>query len=232
VATNEPLLDVATALADGTAVDWASAAESLTSEEDRRLLAELRFIASMVRATPGDSTGLVTRLTPRASPKPSAAAPETGSPVDYWGPLRIIEHVGRGTFGDVYRAWDSRLDREVALKILRHRECDDEVRVSTVIQEGRLLARVRHPNVVTVYGAERVSGQVGVWMEFVHGKTLEQQFQAHGPFESVRSSICSTRRTWLATTGISPARASVNPAGGSRKSSALEVLGPFSSEPG
>jgi eukaryotic-like serine/threonine-protein kinase len=182
VATDEPLLDIAAALADGTGVDWESAAQSLTGEEDRRLLAELRFIAGLVRATPGDSAGLVTAETPGASPKPPVA-PQTGVPVDSWGPLRIIEPVGHGTFGDVYRAWDSRLDRDVALKILRHRERDDEVRLSTVIQEGRLLARVRHPNVVTVYGAERISGQVGVWMEFVQGKTLEQELREHGPFD-------------------------------------------------
>ena len=52
-----------------------------------------------------------------------------------------------------------------------------------MIQEGRLLARVRHPNVVTVYGAERVGGQVGVWMEFVHGQTLEQELREDGPFD-------------------------------------------------
>jgi serine/threonine protein kinase/tetratricopeptide (TPR) repeat protein len=183
VTDSQPLFDVAVALADRTAVDWKCVAQSITNEEDRHLLAELRFIAGMVRTTPGDSSGLVTAVAPGASPKPPVAPLETGSPVDSWGPLRIIEHVGRGTFGDVYRAWDSRLDREVALKILRHRERDDEVRASTVIQEGRLLARVRHPNVVTVYGAERVSGQVGVWMEFIHGKTLEQELRDQGPFD-------------------------------------------------
>ena len=47
-----------------------------------------------------------------------------------------------------------------------------------MIQEGRLLARVRHPNVATVYGAERIDGQVGVWMEFVQGKTLEQEVRS------------------------------------------------------
>ena len=97
--------------------------------------------------------------------------------------MKIIEHVGRGTFGDVYRAWDSRLDREVALKVLRRTERDDQAHFSTVIQEGRLLARVRHPNVVTVYGAERVDGRVGVWMEFVHGQTLEQELREGGPFD-------------------------------------------------
>jgi TolB-like protein/thioredoxin-like negative regulator of GroEL len=102
-------------------------------------------------------------------------------PARSWGPLNILEHVGRGTFGDVYRAWDTRLDREVALKILRRRDHDD-VHASTVIEEGRLLARVRHPNVVTVYGAERVGEQVGVWMEFIHGKTLEQELRERGSF--------------------------------------------------
>ena len=162
MASSEPLLDVAAALADGTAVDWASAAQCITNDDDRRLLAELRFIGDMARVTRGESSD---------------------SLGDSWGPLKIIEHVGCGTFGDVYRAWDSRLDREVALKILRRKERDDQAHASTVIQEGRLLARVRHPNVVTVYGAERVGGQVGVWMEFVHGKTLEQELRDQGPFD-------------------------------------------------
>ncbi|HZL96889.1 MAG TPA: serine/threonine-protein kinase, partial [Vicinamibacterales bacterium] len=50
-----------------------------------------------------------------------------------------------------------------------------------MIQEGRLLARVRHPNVATVYGAERIGNEIGVWMEFVHGRTLEQELRDHGP---------------------------------------------------
>jgi TolB-like protein/tRNA A-37 threonylcarbamoyl transferase component Bud32/Flp pilus assembly protein TadD len=163
VANEEPLLDVAAALADGTTIDWESACQGATSDEDRRLLAELRFIAGMVRNAPPDLTA--------------------GSSRDSWGPLRIIEHIGRGTFGDVYRAWDTRLDREVALKILRRKQLDDPAHASTVIEEGRLLARVRHPNVVTVYGAERIRGEVGVWMEFVEGKTLEEELRSRGPFE-------------------------------------------------
>ncbi len=46
---------------------------------------------------------------------------------------------------------------------------------TSVIEEGRLLARIRHPNVVTIYGAERTDGFVGLWMELVKGRTLEQQ---------------------------------------------------------
>jgi TolB-like protein len=158
------LLDIAAALADGTAVDWEVAAESLTSADDRRLLAELRFISSIVHSTPRETR-------------------RTCSPGDTWGPLEIIEHVGRGTFGDVYRAWDRRLDRAVALKILRCKARDGPSQDSIAIQEGRLLARLRHPNIVTIYGAERVADQVGVWMEFVYGQTLEDELRERGPFD-------------------------------------------------
>jgi serine/threonine-protein kinase len=163
---DDPLLALATAIADGSGVDWESAAQSVKSEEDRRLLDELRFIAELHRVN---------------------TVPDICE-VRQWGPLRIIDKVGSGTFGDVYRAWDNRLDREVALKILRRRERDDEASASRVIEEGRLLARVRHPNVVTVYGAERVNGQVGVWMEFIQGKTLEEELRAHGPIDVEQAS--------------------------------------------
>jgi TolB-like protein/cytochrome c-type biogenesis protein CcmH/NrfG len=173
------LLDVAAALADGTPVDWDSAAQSATSEEDRRLLAELRFIAHIARPFIDRSSGSVPGVGSDTETMPT----DNRRPDEFWGPLRILEHVGRGSFGDVLRAWDTRLDREVALKLLRRCDHDDDVRASTVIQEGRLLARVRHPNIVTVYGAERIDGQAGVWMEFIHGKTLEQELRERGPFD-------------------------------------------------
>ena len=154
----QPLLDVAAALADGTDVDWEAARRALANDDERRLLEGLRFIAGLSQRAPGAT----------------------------WGPLQILEHVGRGTFGDVYRAWDPRLDREVALKLLHRTEREDPSRASTVIQEGRLLARVRHPNVATVYGAERIGNEIGVWMEFVHGRTLEQQLRDHGPASADR----------------------------------------------
>ena len=58
-----------------------------------------------------------------------------------------------------------------------------------MIEEGRLLARVRHPNVVTVYGADRVDGRVGLWMEFVHGRTLEAVLHEHGRFSAKEAAL-------------------------------------------
>ncbi|MGH9385532.1 MAG: protein kinase domain-containing protein [Vicinamibacterales bacterium] len=179
-------LDVAAVLADGQAVDWEAAERLAVTEADRSLLTELRFIAAITRdpiSRDGSSSASASSH-PMTSAKPAALENITPTTIpDKWGPLTVIERVGGGTFGEIYRAWDSRLDREVALKVLRRREREDERQTSTAVQEGRLLARVRHPNVATVYGAERVDGRVGVWMEYVHGKTLEEELAEHGPFD-------------------------------------------------
>ena len=82
----------------------------------------------------------------------------------------------------MYRAWDSTLDREVALKILHERSPETgDTNSGQVIAEGRLMARVRHPNVVTIYGAQRIDGRTGLWMEFIHGETLESELRERGP---------------------------------------------------
>jgi TolB-like protein/tetratricopeptide (TPR) repeat protein/tRNA A-37 threonylcarbamoyl transferase component Bud32 len=75
-------------------------------------------------------------------------------------------------------------DREVALKLLPARSDADDARTSSIIEEGRLLARVRHPNVVTIYGAERIGNTVGLWMELIDGKTVEQRLAQSLPFQS------------------------------------------------
>ena len=144
--------DVAGAILDCAPVEW-DTIDSSAEQIEAPLLQQLKTLAKL-------------RLVSKR---------ESG---DHWGPLRVFERIGQGAFGDVYRAWDTRLDREVALKLL-----PDAVNPpkgghhhgpSSIIDEGRLLARVRHPNVVTIYGAERIDGRVGLWMELVKGHTLEE----------------------------------------------------------
>ena len=159
--------DVAQAIADRAAVDW-EALEGNASI-DPALLDELRVLAEVARVY----TAPLDAAEPVASPSLDVLPAQ-------WGPLTVLEHIGRGTFGDVYRAHDPRLDRTVALKILRHRQ---PAKATAVIAEARLLARVSHPNVVTVYGAERIGGQVGVWMSLIDGPTLEDELCTKGPFD-------------------------------------------------
>ena len=176
------LLAIATALADGTPVNWEAAESSAGDEAEREQIRQLRSIHDLTRAQ-GDSMSVVDAIDGmHDSLLHPADAEASGTPDAIpvsWGPLRVIEKIGRGRFGDVYRAWDPRLDREVALKLLRYRESDREG--VAVIEEGRLLAKVRHPNVATVFGAERIDDRVGVWMELVRGRTLEEDLAANGP---------------------------------------------------
>ena len=108
-----------------------------------------------------------------------------------WGHLHLLDHVGQGGFGHVYRAWDPRLEREVALKLLPAMECRPTGVTLSALDEGRLLARVRHPNVVTIYGAERIDDTVGLWMEFVRGNTLEERLAQGVSFSDAETTaIC------------------------------------------
>lgn len=114
-----------------------------------------------------------------SDPEGTAAAPDESLHRE-WAHLRLIEEIGHGGFGRVYRAWDTALAREVALKLVRVPEVDPEAS-SLVLEEGRMLARVRHPNVVTVYGALQIGSEVGLWMELVRGRSLADVVGADGP---------------------------------------------------
>jgi serine/threonine protein kinase len=99
-----------------------------------------------------------------------------------WGPFKLIQKVGQGAFGEVYRAFDTTLEREVALKLLLPRGRDPETEAKALLKEARALAKVRHPNVVPVYGVDRYGDRVGFWSDFVKGKTLSALLVSQGPF--------------------------------------------------
>lgn len=181
MADDAALIDLATAISDGAPIDWPSVQSSSIGEGDRAVLQHLRVIAEIVSlqrrldSAPAH-TSVVDELR-REAPR----APDAREGLPSWGPLRLIRLVGEGAFGEVYRAWDSRLDREVALKLLRRRASRRSTG-SSLVDEGRLLAKVRHPSVITVYGAERIGDHVGIWMEFIDGPTLGQLVASNGSF--------------------------------------------------
>jgi len=170
--------DLADAILDGTPIDW-TAADSSAEAAARPLLKQLKVLAAIAnlhQATPAIASTLSERL--------SSAEHQHGDAPEHWGHLRILEPVGSGASGDVFRAWDTRLDREVALKLLPASRNSDDRAPSSIIHEGRLLARVRHPNVVTIHGAEQIGDRIGLWMEFVRGHTLEQLLQRQTVFSA------------------------------------------------
>jgi serine/threonine-protein kinase len=181
-------LGIAVAIADGSPIDWNSTPSDeskATGSASSSVVARLQALERLVRGHEAIRTSAFgvydardTILT-EASRKPPLS---TTQPLEvHWGPLVVIDKIGRGSFGDVYRAWDPRLDREVALKLIPEIASDAEA--SPVVEEGRLLARVRHPNVLTVYGAERIDGRVGIWTELIDGETLAAEVSRRGALE-------------------------------------------------
>ena len=168
------LTDLAEAIADGTPIDWTRAdSDAPAAVAAARIVARIAELhASLPPTEMLSSSAHKSLLT--LSDEEIASAQSLVS----WGPLTILQRIGDGTYGNVYRAHDPRLNRDVALKLLRRKDR----RESVVIDEGHLMARVRHPNVVTVYGAERIDGRVGLWMEFIDGPTLEADLRRRGPF--------------------------------------------------
>jgi eukaryotic-like serine/threonine-protein kinase len=187
------LRELAAAIVAGRPIDWEAVESSATDDSMRGAVRNLRLIATIADVhcrAPLQSDSLSV-LPGQETASVDAAVLENGLGPDSqrWGPLQLLERVGQGTHGDVYRAWDTRLDREVALKLLHRRDSAGEREVSSVIAEARMLARVRHPNVATVYGADRTEGRVGLWMEFIHGRSLEHILRDQGPFSAREATL-------------------------------------------
>jgi serine/threonine-protein kinase len=157
---DSPIIKHDGAIADGTGADSEAAATSDITHEQRQRVEDLRIVANLASVHLGAGE--------------AATKVAQGQPAS-WGPLQIRGEIGQGHFGTVYLAWDPALERRVALKLLRQTGGAAEI-----IREGRLLARVRHPNVVTVYGVDEHDGVVGLWMEFVDGLTLSRVLATSG----------------------------------------------------
>jgi TolB-like protein/Tfp pilus assembly protein PilF len=181
----EALLSLAESVADGTPVDWETIATHATDDE-RQVIEQLRILAGVV----GLHRTLKTEDVDVGDRPPLLTKEPPGQPaIGGWGSLALLERLGGGSFGEVYRAWDRQLEREVALKLMRGDPSSDDPRTSRIALEGRLLARVRHPNVITVHGVAVNEGRVGLWMELVRGATLEQLLRERGPFSAREAAL-------------------------------------------
>ncbi len=158
----DPLLAAAARICDGMPVDWRRVRELLANPDLETIAHELESIEHFARAS---------------SETPSA-----------WGRFSIVRELGRGVFGTVYRAVDSTLQIEVALKIIRPRP-GVPFDYERALQEARRLARISHPAVVRVFAAERIGDEVGLSMELVEGKTLDEIVRNQGSFSASEASI-------------------------------------------
>ena len=155
-ADNPDILSVAQAISDGVPVDWKSVVER--DATTTAVLDELRALENVSKF---------------------------GDPVPgRWGEYTILGEIGHGAYGTVYRAFDENLNLEVALKVIRPRQPAPFLNPDRALNDARLLAQLRHDNVVRIYGAHRHGGDVGISMELLRGRTLEELLGVQGPFNA------------------------------------------------
>ncbi|MGE0393039.1 MAG: serine/threonine-protein kinase [Vicinamibacterales bacterium] len=172
---DDPLLQsIADSISEGRVVDWPAAGAQTA---DPGVLEGLRLIDAVARFHDQQADAPATTVSPARVPAPQPASP------GMWNGFELRAVIGHGSFGDVYRAFDPKLQQECAVKLLP-RKGDASAARSRILAEARMLARVRHANVVAIRGVDEAANPPGLWMELVHGRTLDDLVRAHGPFSA------------------------------------------------
>ena len=159
-------------------------------------------------------------------PQPSAAplaermddSPAAG---DLLGGYRILGRLGAGGMGQVFRARDSDLERDVALKLLHPRLISHPRAMSRFRREARLLAAVHHPNIATLFGTFEDGGVRVLVMELVDGETLAQRLgtgplavpEALGIARQIATALEAAHRKGIVHRDLKPANVMVSPEG-------------------
>ena len=160
---DDPLILAATRICDGEPVDWRGIRELLTNPSQETIADELASLEQFARASAGELAVS-------------------------WGRFTLVDVIGGGQFGTVYRALDPTLQIPVALKIVRPR-AGRAFDYERAVQEARSLAKISHQSVVRVFGAERIGNQVGVSMELGEGRTLDAIVREHGPLSAREAAV-------------------------------------------
>ncbi len=158
-----PLLSAAEKISSGVPVDWNKIQDEVATPDAIAVAEELRSLERFAQI--------------------NGQAPAT------WGRFQIVSDIGRGTFGTVYCAIDPTLELEVALKVTRLRTPGATIDQERALEEARRLVKVKHTNVVRVYGAELIDNEVGLSMELVKGLTLDEIVRRHATFSANEAAV-------------------------------------------
>ena len=115
------------------------------------------------------------------------------------GSYEVVAQIGAGGMGDVYQAHDTKLGRDVAIKVLPEPFAHEADRLSRFQREAKMLASLNHPNIATIHGLEHSDGVQYLVMELVSGETLAERVKRDGavPIEealSIAKQIAERRR--------------------------------------
>ncbi len=135
------------------------------------------------------------------------------------GQYRIVEKIGQGGMGEVYKAVDINLDRPVAIKVLSKDLLKDESLLQRFRSEAKTQAQLNHPNICTLYSFLKFQDNLFMVMEFVEGLTLEQMIRQRGPlpyqeaipiFQQVLFGLSKAHRMGIIHRDLKPANIIVN----------------------
>ncbi len=137
------------------------------------------------------------------------------------GPYRVLEKIGEGGMGEVYRARDSRLDRTVAIKVLPSSVALDPERRARFEREAKAIAALNHPNIVTIHAVEQADDVRFFTMEYVEGETLARAIPPRGfPLDAllriaipVTDAVGAAHQRGILHRDVKPANIMVTPEG-------------------
>jgi tRNA A-37 threonylcarbamoyl transferase component Bud32 len=180
----DALDDVLGKLADGEKIDW-DAIERAATPDELPLIQQLRVLEGVGethRSTPLEASDPWQRNTVASTRDQMIVA--DGDRGRHWGRYRLVRLIGRGSYGAVYLAHDEDLKRDIAIKLLHKTVGVRADHAERVRAEGRALARMRDANVLAVYDVEEHEDQLGLCMEYVDGRTLDDIVRASGPMNA------------------------------------------------
>src|SRR5215472_3238215 len=137
------------------------------------------------------------------------------------GPYEILSPLGAGGMGEVYRARDTRLKREVAIKVLPSAVSSDTERLARLEREAQALAALNHPNIAAIYGLEDAAGTPCLVLELVPGETLAERLaagplpveEALGVCRQIAEALEAAHASGIVHRDLKPANVKVTPSG-------------------
>ena len=141
-----------------------------------------------------------------------------GSTISHY---RITGKLGAGGMGEVYRATDSKLDRDVAIKVMPEEFAENAERVARFEREAKALAKLNHPNIASIYGFDQHEGKWFLVLELIEGETLSERLRT-GPmpvdealkvFKQIAEALEAAHEKHIVHRDLKPANVKIDPQG-------------------